>query len=203
MSYVHMNAADPLEALLAEVAPSEGATLSPAPPSAAPPTDNILKRGLNYSHDSLIDLIIAHPGISQNTLAAIIGYSASWISQVMSSDAFQARLAERRSELVDPTLIATVEEQFKGVVARSLEIIKAKLAKPPDQIPDNLALRSLEVSSRALGYGARDPAAPPVLPGDVNIHLNILGERLVGLLAQKRAEALPRQLENFDADEEP
>jgi len=146
---------------------------------------------VNYSHDSMIDCIIAHPGISQNQLALLYGYSASWISQVMSSDAFQARLAERRTELVDPTILATIEEQFKGVVARSLEVIREKLKKPPDQIPDNLALRTLELSSRALGYGARDAGGPAPQAGDVNVHLNIMGERLVDLLRQKKVESLP------------
>ena len=173
---------DNLEGLLLEAT-------QPAEPEAAPSPRQPIQR-INYSHDGMIDLIIAHPGISQNQLAASFGYSASWVSQVISSDAFQSRLAERRDELVDPTIRATVEEQFKGIVARSLEVIREKLKKPPEQIPDNLALRTLELSSRALGYGARPPESA-VPPGDMHLHLNVMGERLVALLAQKKAEQLP------------
>src|SRR5450755_4533251 len=82
---------------------------------------------LNYSHDGMIDLIIANRGISQNEIAKRFGYSASWVSQVMTSDAFQARLAERTLEIIDPTLRATVEQQLKGILARSMEILKIKL----------------------------------------------------------------------------
>src|SRR5450631_61486 len=110
---------------------------------------------VNYSHDGMINLIILNRGISQNEIARHFGYSASWVSQVMSSDAFQARLADRAAEIEDPTLKATVEEGFKGLVARSIEIIKAKLAGEPETIPDQLALRTMEIAARAAGFGAR------------------------------------------------
>jgi len=166
-----------LENLLTEAKPPEPAQW----PSGA-------ARGIarvKYTHDAMIDLIISNPAISQNLLAAHFGYTASWISQVINSDAFQARLAERRGELVDPTLLASIEEQFKGVVARSLEVIREKLDNPAALIPNNLALRALELSARAAGYGARE-STPPVSPVSVTVHLNEMGERLTELLRSKR-----------------
>ena len=153
---------------------------------------------VHYTHDAMIDQIIAFPGISQNELATKFGYTPSWISQIISSDAFQSRLAERTKELIDPTVRATVEEQFKGIVARSLDIIREKLNKPSHQIPDNLALRTLELSSRALGYGARDNT-PQIATGDMHVHLNVLGERLVGLLNQKKAQAIEGEFTNVES----
>ena len=101
----------------------------------------------------------------------------------MASDAFQAAFAERKDEVVDPALRLSIEEQFKGVVARSLEIIRDKLNGPSESIPDQLALRSLELASRAAGYGAR--AEPPV---QVNITNQIEGhaDDLVKLLRRTR-----------------
>lgn len=143
---------------------------------------------LNYSHDGMINLIIANRGISQNALAKHFGYSASWVSQVMSSDAFQARLLERASELEDPTLRATIEDNLKGMVSRSLEILKEKLDQPAASIPDNLALRTLELSTRALGFGAREAAVQVNV--NMEAHLEKLGENLVGLLSRKKAAAV-------------
>ena len=145
---------------------------------------------VGYSHEGMIDLIIAHPGISQGHLAAHFGYSESWISQVISSDAFQAAMAKRRAEVVDPILSATIEEQFKGIVARSLAILREKLDRPSYQVPDNLVLRTMELSSRAAGYGARD-TTPAVATSEVHIHLENLGSRLEQLLARKQAEVVP------------
>lgn len=154
-------------------------------PPAAPSRGAIAK--LSYTHDAMVDLIIANPIISQNDLAARFGYSAAWVSQVISSDAFQARLAERTKDLVDPTLRATVEDRFRGLVLRSLEILQHKLNGPANTIPDGLALRSLELSSRALGYGAK---VEPKVEINVETHLEVLGSNLEKLLTRKRAEAV-------------
>jgi transcriptional regulator with XRE-family HTH domain len=150
------------------------------------PKQAIAKVG--YSHKGMIDLIIANRGISQNALAAHFGYSPSWISQVMSSDAFIAAMAERSAEIEDPTLRATVEEGMKGLVHRSMEILKAKLNAEPSAVSDQLALRTLELGSRALGMGARDAAINVQV--NVGEHLEKLGGRMTGLLARKRQEAL-------------
>jgi len=80
-----------------------------------------------------------------------------------------------------------MEERFRALVLRSLEIVREKLDRPAAQIPDQLVMRSLELSSRALGYGARlDQAAVQV---SVENHLEILSDNLVMLLQRKIAEA--------------
>jgi hypothetical protein len=146
---------------------------------------------VSYSHEAMIDLIIANPGISQNAIAAKFGLTPSWVSQVIVSDTFQSALAKRRAEVVDPLLIATVKENFEALVNRSLDVLQQKLNRPAIEIPDNLALRALEIGSRAAGYGAKDPgaAATPATPLEVNIHLEQLGGGLVQLLQRKKLEA--------------
>jgi hypothetical protein len=108
---------------------------------------------VRYSHDAMIDMIVANPWISQGELAANFGYTEGWVSQVIASDAFQARLADRKSDLIDPHLRATIEERFKGLVVRSLEILMRKLDRKPQDIPDELAIKALEIASKAAGYG--------------------------------------------------
>ena len=186
-----------LETLLEEVHSREVVPFKrPPAPAADDPHDKWpsgAARGIakvKYTHDAMIDLIIADPCITQNQLAAAFNYTAGWVSQIIASDAFQARLAERTGDLVDPQIRFTVEERFKGIVLRSLEILREKLDKPTHQIPDNLVLRSVELSSRALGYGAKmDP--PAVSPVTMHVHLEQLGENLTSLLRRRKAEAMP------------
>lgn len=140
---------------------------------------------LSYTHDALIDLIIAHPELSQGALAAHFGYTQSWICQVIASDAFQSALAKRKDELIDPVLRNTVEENFRGMVRRSHEILMEKLNRPTAQIPDNLALRTYELGMRGAGYGAKSPE--PKVQVNVVGHLEALGPRLEDLLRRKRA----------------
>lgn len=145
---------------------------------------------LNYSHEAMIDLIIQAPGISQNELAAHFGYTPAWICQIIASDAFQAQLANRREQLIDPAIRLTIEERFRALVTRSLDILQEKLAMPAHQIPDNLALRTVELSAKALGFGAKpDPVAPP----PAHNHLEQLGENLVKLLDHHKRRVLDGQ----------
>lgn len=165
---------DSLERLAAEV-------------GVKPPGQAIAK--LRYTHESMVDLIIANPAISQNDLAAAFGYTPSWICQILASDAFKVRLAARSAELVDPIVRLSVKERFESLVLRSLEILAEKLNKPPKDIPDNLAIRTLELASRGAGYGLQTPVAPQST-GDIHLHLEQMGSGLTMLLRKKKAEAI-------------
>jgi hypothetical protein len=107
---------------------------------------------VSYSHEALADAIIANPMVTQKELAARFGYTPGWISHVIASDAFQAYLATRKEQIIDPVLRGAVEESFRGLVLQSIEVLRRKLEANPS---DNLAVRVLENSARALGYGAR------------------------------------------------
>jgi hypothetical protein len=108
-----------------------------------------------------------------------------WIAQILGSDVIRTRLAERASELIDPVLRASVEQHFNEVVFRTLAILReARPARAAAEIPDNLVIRALEVSTRALGSKEQTPVQVNV----VN-HLEVLGENLVKLLQRKKAAA--------------
>lgn len=162
-----------------ELAELDNLIKAPPPVGARPPSR------LNYSHDAFIDLILANPGISQNQIGAKLGYSASWVSTVMSTDTFKVALEKRRKEVVDPTLLATVQERFEGIVRRSLEVLEAKLQGDPAGISENLALRSFEVASRAAGFGAR-AEVPPAPTVEINLHLDSMADNLKKLLTRER-----------------
>ncbi len=175
---------DALESLFTSVKASKEDSILPETP--APSTNAIAK--VRYTHDAMVDLIIADPAISQNAIADHFGYTASWVSRIIASDAFQARLHERSAELVDPTIRLTVEERFKGLVLRSLEILSEKLNRPSSEIPDQLALQALNISSRAAGFGVKQDPAPST-PAEVHVHLENLGSGLVQLLQRKKLQA--------------
>jgi hypothetical protein len=111
---------------------------------------------VKYSHDAMIDMIIATPGIKQGELAKVYGYTEAWVSRVINSDAFQARLAQRKAEIVDPSLTASVEEKLRALASKSLDVVLDKLTLT--QSPD-LAIKAAEISVKALGYGARQKNA--------------------------------------------
>lgn len=108
---------------------------------------------VHYSHEAMIDVIIAEPTITQRDLAKRFGRSESWTSIIMGSDSFQAALAKRRDDLTDPFLIATIEERFHGLAQQSLQVIAENLEKTRNA---DLALKALDISAKALGFGAKN-----------------------------------------------
>jgi len=121
------------------------------------PVTGVMQEGIakvRYTHDAMIDLMIAEPTVKQNTLAAIFDRSPTWISQIINSDVFRARLAERKGEIVDPVLTATIQERLAAVAGESLNRILEKLAGPVTQ-SDDFLVKTAKLATDAMGYGAR------------------------------------------------
>lgn len=130
---------------------------------------------LNYTHEALVDLMVSHPELNQNQLASAFGYTAAWLSTIVCSDAFQARLAQKREEIIDPVLRLTVEERFKAMVNKSFEVLMEKLHAP--QVSENVAIRCAEMGARVLAVKAGKDSMPAPLPP---------GERLTKLAGRLR-----------------
>lgn len=141
----------------------------------------------NYTHDALIDLIIANPAIEQRELARRFGYSEGWISTIMASDSFQAAFERRREEMVDPVIRHSCEEQFKGLVLQSMQVLRKKLEANPS---DQLALEVFKNSTRAMGYGAKLK-----VEADVK-HTHSLISVLASIPQAPAAPALPEKVIN-------
>ena len=152
------------------------------PPAAEPthaPTMGALDK-VRYSHTDMIDYIIARGRVTNKELAIRYGYSEAWVSNVMASDAWQSAMAARREEIVDPALIASVEERYKGLALHSLERLMERLDKP--NVSDQVILRAAELGAKSVGVGGNAPPPPP--SGD---HLAQLANRLLDLQAGIRA----------------
>lgn len=144
---------------------------APQMPSTRPPK-------VRYSHEGMIELLLAEPWTTQNQLAAHFGRSPSWISTILTSDAFKAQLEARRAELIDPELRLTLRERFTALTAQSLKILQEKLTRNASDVPDQLALRAAELGAKSLGLGGN---APPQVIMTSEARLEALAHRLVAL----------------------
>lgn len=166
----------------------------PPPRHASGPNQGIGQ--VSYKHDQIIDFIIANPCVSQNEIARKFDYSVGWVSQMISSDAFQVRLAERSGDLIDPLLRRDRDAMFKSLIDRSWEVLSEKMAAPINTISDQLAVRVMELSSRAIGYGARDPATLVIQQNNsIDVHLEKMGDGLTKLLRKTRAVVSTQEAE--------
>ncbi len=131
------------------------------------PTD-ISKRQiqkLGYSHEAMIDAIIADPSVPQYRLAEIFDRTPNWISIVINSDAFQARLGERRRELIDPVLLASIDDRLNVIAKASLDHIMTRLTRPEagTLASEDFLMRSADMALKALNYGARPSEKPQMI----------------------------------------
>lgn len=163
---------------------------------------------VSYTHDAMCDLIIANPAIAKASIALHFGYSPAWVSRILNSDAFQLRLAARKADVSDPSLILTIEEKLKTLVSESLDVLIDRLALTKDK---DIALKGVEIGAKALGYGARQQnvsvqqnfvvAMPTQIPDQsdwaqrhggpadaIDVSTRTLDERLVEAEEAKRAQ---------------
>lgn len=124
---------------------------SPKPPvhpdSKAKGNQTIYK--VSHIHESIINEMIADPTQTQQELAEKFGYSCSWMSRLINSDSFQARLAERRQEVMDPSIKARLKDKLETVTMVALDSIQRKLESP--EASAELALSSLGIIQQSLG----------------------------------------------------
>lgn len=126
--------------------------MTPTPTTADAPETPARRRydlvKLNYTHEAMIDLILQEPTVTTRELAEVFGLTPGWIARVISSDSFQARMAERKAQVIDPVIAHTLRERVQGVAAQSIAIIQEKLASEESA---SYALEALGVAAIALG----------------------------------------------------
>lgn len=107
---------------------------------------------VGYTHDAIIDILIARPMVTQREVARHFGYTESWICQVMSSDSFKKRFADRRDAVVEPMIAKSLENLFEGVGRLSLTVVAERLEASRDA---DLAIKAMEITRKAAGLGDR------------------------------------------------
>lgn len=82
---------------------------------------------VTFQHEAIIDAILARPRITQIELAKEFGFSAGWMGRMINSDAFRARIAQRKAELTDPAIARRINARLQGVALQAVETISRKL----------------------------------------------------------------------------
>ena len=104
---------------------------------------------VRYTHDAIIDVIIANPAVSQGDLAKEFGFTEAWMSIIVNSDSFKEKLAIRKAELTDPKITASIEMRLEGLAKKSLDRLL-------DRVDSSIPLKPMELVAMAkLGVGNR------------------------------------------------
>lgn len=122
-----------------ETAPSE----SPAPFVAT--RGNRIKE-LSITHESLMDWLILNPEKSLRDCATVFGYTQAWISSIVNSGAFQARLAEKQKEITSAVAL-DLPRRLQTVAHIAIDNLTRELEKNGDAA---LALKALDSAMSAM-----------------------------------------------------
>ena len=125
-------------------------------PAASAPTLALAPRPsgprLTYTHEAMIDLILAEPTVKPAELAALFNLSPNWISRILVADSFQARLAERKAALIDPSITRSLNDRFRALAVQSTQVLQERMESEEGAA---LALDALGVATTAMRVVAR------------------------------------------------
>lgn len=142
--------------------------------------DEARQDGHPYEPATMVQLIIDNPNWTHKQYARHFGRTTGWFASVLASDVFQQCLDLRRSEVADPSLTATLEERFRALTLRSLEVLQVMLDNP--KVQDTTVLKAAEIGIKALGLGMKKEEDDK--PKEEN-SLDSLADRLTSLLRSK------------------
>lgn len=140
---------------------------------------------VRYTHEAIAEFLVTNPTVSQGEIAKVFGYSESWLSQVINSDAFQAyyrKLADERGALATHTVAAKIA----GFASLALDKAMEKLETGSSE---RFITDSTEQALRALGYLGGNGGPPAQAQGpQQHMHIHVDAEALTE--ARERAAAM-------------
>jgi len=92
-------------------------------------TDKIVS--ISYTHEAIMAYMIAFPHHGLREIGSYFGYSQTWLSQLINSDLFRAKLKERQDEHFSK-LSATIVEKIEAAAHVGIEKLGNMLEKSED-----------------------------------------------------------------------
>ncbi len=119
----------------------------------------------NAWYETIIDLRIANPEMSQRQMAMTLGKSESWLSLVINSDAFKAQYEKRRAEH-SKRIGDLAESRLHQVATKALDRLAETLDKK--ELKPEFVLDATDTLFARLGYGGKQPNVAPAAPPQQN-----------------------------------
>ncbi len=130
-----------------------------------------------------MDWLLCNPGRGQMGACALhFGFTRAWLSSMVWSDAFQAKLADRKEQLFAESVVP-VREQINGIAIRAMERLGEKIEESED---GKFLLDTADKMLHKLGYAPKVDHQPGANTN--NTQNNFYGVDAT-LLAQARENA--------------
>lgn len=131
---------------------------------------------LSPTHEEIMRFVLANPGPRLVTRTAeYFGYTVAWMSTLMNSDAFRAKLSTLERE-ADVAVIADIPAKLRGVAGLALDALAEELAecgKATSIVNRSFVADAADMALRRLGYGDK-PGGNAQTPGGPTLVQNFL-----------------------------
>jgi hypothetical protein len=152
-----------------------------------------------YSHESMLELLINHPGLTHTQIANHFGHDEGWFSMVLASDAFQMALAPYKHLVNDPSITATMEERFRALALQSVTVLQSRLGK--EGVSDLVVLKATEIGVKALGMGQVSSSGEQIPTGAGGIEA--IADRILATMEKAKLRHAAASAVEFEVVEEP
>lgn len=115
---------------------------------------------LTPRHDTILAFVMANPTVKRGEVARLFGVTEAWLSTIIHSDIFQARLSERTDQVFSETLVPLCEK-VTALAHKSIDHLLDKV----DTMQVDGQFKTAEMALKMAGYGtqqSRNPTAPLV-----------------------------------------
>lgn len=116
---------------------------------------------VSVKHEAILNFLLENPTCSLGQTAAHFGISQPWLSCIIHSDVFQAKLRERQETVFHHTVVATIKDKAAVVAHAALDKLADQLEMGLIQDPKQLTETADKILGR-LGYGGSNGAQPGV-----------------------------------------
>lgn len=115
-------------------------------------TQSLAPAKLRPWHEAIIDMWLVEPQLTQNEICARLGKTPAWVSIIVNGDAFKHAMAERKAEILDPQVRASVEDRLKSVVSLAADKLADRIAL--GTVGNKELIAAIGVGTKGLGMGA-------------------------------------------------
>jgi hypothetical protein len=147
-----------------------------------------LKR-LTPRHDAILAFVMANPRIKRGEVASYFGVTEAWLSTIINSDIFQARLAERTDQVFCETLVP-LKDKVEAIAHTALDNL-AKVLEHDQTAKTNFA--TAEMALKMAGFNTKHTAPSGVVNNTQNNYI-VSGERLAAARERMGVERKPLPL---------
>lgn len=121
---------------------------------------------LTETHHQMMLWLVQNPGKRLADMSAEFGYSVPWLSQIINSNIFQARLKELQN-VEDVCVLADLPAKLRGLTSQAVDELAVAVddaSKDSSKLIHRTFLMEVaELGLKSLGYGPK-PASAPVAP---------------------------------------